>query len=389
MVAVALPLLLALILLVVDGANLFVQRRSTQNAADAAAYAAARDLPLDSISGACSGACLTNASDYSVRNAGPALDLCGGDATKSNCIQTPYDGGKCAASPNQCLQVRLTKNVPTFFGGVASLFGGGATTSFDVSARAVTGLSPATIVGNVVPIGMNQTRAPTADPATTACNPAPPPPNCPVPTPPGCRTRFDTIVCFDFDDIGSHGQAILDLSDHSTILPTPGTSCSGGSGGCSAQILKDWIAFGYVNPSTDEPETLPSNAWYADDSGSNQGLRGPGSCSTGLCYARNHGVSLLVPIFNNVDPPTGTPTAYHVIAFAAFKICGTPPPGSTDPVLACAGIPDGITAWNDGGGPGGGNHKLWGQFTKVVAAGAGTGGVGGQDFGVFVVTLFE
>src|SRR6266487_3251626 len=75
---VALPLLLALIALVTDGSNLFANKRSVQNAADASALAAVRELNPDlslctgpaSTPGTCLYRVETTASDYSKRNDG-------------------------------------------------------------------------------------------------------------------------------------------------------------------------------------------------------------------------------------------------------------------------------------------------------------------------------
>ena len=75
LVVFALPLLLALIALVSDGSNLFANKRSVQNVADASVLAAVRELNPCFGTGsvaACSSQVQAVASDYSSRNGGPS-----------------------------------------------------------------------------------------------------------------------------------------------------------------------------------------------------------------------------------------------------------------------------------------------------------------------------
>ena len=80
LVALALPLLFAIVALVIDGSSLLAQRRSVQNAADAASLAAAQELPgsgvcagspLDPLT--CQGKVKARADQYSQINGGPPL----------------------------------------------------------------------------------------------------------------------------------------------------------------------------------------------------------------------------------------------------------------------------------------------------------------------------
>src|SRR6186997_850233 len=65
-VVAALPLLLAIGALIIDGSNLFVNKRSLQNAADASALAAAADLAK----GTCASTCAASTGKYAGYNGG-------------------------------------------------------------------------------------------------------------------------------------------------------------------------------------------------------------------------------------------------------------------------------------------------------------------------------
>jgi hypothetical protein len=132
--AAALPLVAFLAALVIDGSNLFVQKRSLQNAADAAALAAAQDLSTS----ACGAPCANAAGKYAGLNnsnpdpAGPTsqtpLPACTAVVT-TNCYVNPYLG-----DPTK-IEVRLTRHVPTLFGKIFGL-------SNDVTRRSVAVIAP-------------------------------------------------------------------------------------------------------------------------------------------------------------------------------------------------------------------------------------------------------
>jgi hypothetical protein len=164
LIAGAMPLLFAMLLLLIDGGKLLVERRNLQSAADAAALAAAQDVPLGvSCGAACSlgGAVQLAAQDYSSRNGGSSsLHECSdpiegvpeSELKDTNCYAVPYIDKKGVRHDGQ-VEVRLRQNVSTFFGGVVSaLLPGNALSSFNVSARAVasadaqTGTSTSTTV---------------------------------------------------------------------------------------------------------------------------------------------------------------------------------------------------------------------------------------------------
>jgi hypothetical protein len=126
-----LPLLLALSALVVDGANGMVQRRSIQQIADAAALAAAQDLNVTT-GGSCGASCQATLNKYVSDNGftvqGGLVDC---SVRPTNCYVAPYK------SHIGQIEVRLKKNVATFFGrAVGAVFRTGLL-NFDVSARAV------------------------------------------------------------------------------------------------------------------------------------------------------------------------------------------------------------------------------------------------------------
>jgi hypothetical protein len=146
-VALALPMFFSVCAFVVDGSNLMVHRRSIQNAADAAALAAAQELPIDGsvCSGPCQASVQARAEEYSIKNytskngdtatlhkcheiPGPPPKLTDRDDT--NCFATPYVDQN--GSHPQLVYVRLEDaDVPEFFTNVIGIAG-----PFKVSARA-------------------------------------------------------------------------------------------------------------------------------------------------------------------------------------------------------------------------------------------------------------
>ena len=144
--ALALPVLLGMSALVIDVGTLFVEKRTMQQAADAAALAAAQRLP----DGPCNVVCragvpashglaavpgvATLAGTYSGRNlggSGSALPACTGSVT-SNCYELLDAVDTCDAGETcSRVRVRLTKSVSTLFGGLIGK------SSYVVGARAI------------------------------------------------------------------------------------------------------------------------------------------------------------------------------------------------------------------------------------------------------------
>jgi hypothetical protein len=127
-----LPILFGVGVVVIDGANLMVQRRAVQNAADAAVLAVAQSMDTG-----CDAACLSNARQYSKLN-GVNVDATSSswhgcspsNPDDTNCYAFPYVDSAGVSHDGE-IEVRLTKTVA---GLLASAVG------FHVSARAVAGV---------------------------------------------------------------------------------------------------------------------------------------------------------------------------------------------------------------------------------------------------------
>ncbi len=113
---------LCLAAIAVDGARLLVEQRHLQNAVDAAALAAARDLPAAGTPCAsapgCPQAVSQDAMAYSDGNGGPDVPFrpCNGPAD-TDCYVNPYDHNP------KVIQVRITETPGTFFLGKLGLAG--------------------------------------------------------------------------------------------------------------------------------------------------------------------------------------------------------------------------------------------------------------------------
>ena len=136
MSALMLPVLLAAAALVVDVGNVFAQRRTLQQSADAAALAAAQDIKVPS----CTPNCLqTLAVRYSTMNGGPgSLSRCA-SAGATNCWVYPYVSDSGVVDPTK-LEVRLRREVNTIFAGLLGA------SKVGVNARAVASTAFATSV---------------------------------------------------------------------------------------------------------------------------------------------------------------------------------------------------------------------------------------------------
>jgi Flp pilus assembly protein TadG len=169
LIAIAMPLFLAVIALVTDGSMLLVHRRSLQVAADAASLAAAQEITSDTCDAACVNRVEHAAGEYSDKNGGPSvtdpgdgsrmLPVCA-SASKTNCVAVPYVD-KSGVTHARQVEVRLTKTSAAFFTRAVGL-----KSLFDVSARAVGGtnfdVAPDTVSSSV--------RTGTTDPGSTITN---------------------------------------------------------------------------------------------------------------------------------------------------------------------------------------------------------------------------
>ena len=127
----AMPLFFGMAAVVVDGTLAWVGKRSSQNAADAAALAAVQELkvlttPADlcdavcaAAQGAAPGLARAVAIDYIQRNGGPTTECPAGDPDAKNCyiINYPYRGpdGTGTADPLR-IEVKVRESTATFFG---------------------------------------------------------------------------------------------------------------------------------------------------------------------------------------------------------------------------------------------------------------------------------
>jgi hypothetical protein len=302
---VALPLLFALIALVSDGSNLFANKRSLQNAADASVLAAVRDLnPCfgTGSSTACTGQIQQTANDYSFnRNGGPPIDTtqCGSGTppVTTNCYKTPYP----TSSDFGGLQVRLSRSVPFGFGRAIGISSG------SVSAKASATLGVLAGAGNVAPIPIDKSKfckdnnGISRAPGWTGSGPPPD----------ACFGAPDITVSFD-DPIPNSNKTALMLMDLDIFSTTGPVS----PGQVNTSTMDIWIANGHAG-------TLPANAWYAGDanSGNHGGIQNyfPGGSGTNPT-PQPAGSPLFIPLYDTLDTANSPPNWYHVVGFAAFVI---------------------------------------------------------------------
>ncbi|MFL5963914.1 MAG: TadE/TadG family type IV pilus assembly protein [Gaiellaceae bacterium] len=146
LIALAMPIFLAMGGFVIEGGHMFVAKRHLQNVADAASLAAARELPGNGAACSSTPACPVNVlkqiKDYSSYNnytLTPPLHFhaCDPlDAADTNCYQTPFKGS------NDLIQVRVRETLPPIF---ANALGLGP---FKISAYAVASAAAQTTVSS-------------------------------------------------------------------------------------------------------------------------------------------------------------------------------------------------------------------------------------------------
>jgi hypothetical protein len=308
---VSLPLLVAIIALVADGSNLFANKRSVQNVADASVLAAVKELNPCFGSGsvvACTSNVQAVATDYCERNGGrdatppcsvtspsSPLPACNDSSglDPNSCYKTPYPG-----AGDYGVQVRIRRDVSLSFGGLLNL------PSSPVRAKAAAVLGVLAGAGNVAPIPIPQSkfcRDNNGNPRASWTPGSGPPPDA-------CFGAPDITV--SFDDAFSN-LMLMDLDIVSTAGPVS-------PGQVSTAVMNGWIANGHAG-------TLPANAWYGGDanSGNHGGIQNyfP-CCGNPSPPAQPAGSPLFIPLFDTRDPGTSNspPSWYHVVGFAAFVI---------------------------------------------------------------------
>jgi Putative Flp pilus-assembly TadE/G-like len=335
----ALPLLFALIALVSDGSNLFANKRSVQNVADASVLAAVRELNPCFGSGSVA-ACTSNvqsvATEYCFRNGGddatppcnsvaspPSLLPACNDSSgvdPNSCYKTPYPGSGAYG-----VQVRIRRDVSLRFGGFLGL------TSSPVRAKAAAVLGILDAAANVAPIPISVNKF-CSGPGHSGFVLGSPPPD-------SCFGAPDITV--DFNSLDHSKPMLMDLDVISTTGPVLASSVD-------TATMKSWISIGHAG-------ALPVNAWYAGNS--NSGGHG------GIQTAFPIGSPMYIPLYDTLDTTGVPPNWYHVIGFAAFVITDVKWTGNT--------------------------HTLTGHWVRLIDNGSVSSSGGGNDFGVHGVALDE
>jgi hypothetical protein len=330
----ALPLFFALIALVSDGSNLFANKRSVQNVADASVLAAVRELNPCFGTGsvdACKAQVAAVAGEYSFRNDGQPtntpLPECAdgpGVVDPNSCYKTPYPG-----SGNYGVQVRIKRDVSLRFGGFIGL------PSSPVRAKAAAILGVLSGAGNVAPIPIDKSKFCTKTDGTPRATWT-----LGTPPPEACFGLPDITVNFDTTD--KKKPKLMDLDVISTTGPVTAQTVN-------TTDMVNWITFGHSGD-------LPTNAWYGgnSNSGSHNGIQNA---------FKTDGSATLIPLYDTLDTVGVPPNWYHVIGFAAFVITGV--------------------TWN------GNTHDLTGHWVRLIDSGSVSGSGGGNDFGVHGVALGE
>lgn len=170
--AIALPVLIGFAGLALDGGRLYMQKTELQNAADACALAASRELTCDPTAGPCAASFLVNAENSGLTVAGrnridfqrsviggaqlSAADITFSTAFAPNANYLSRAAGASPASKYVMCRPRQAGVLPWFM----QVLGVGAQT---VNAQAVATLSPAQ-TNCAIPLGMCKLPGPSADP---------------------------------------------------------------------------------------------------------------------------------------------------------------------------------------------------------------------------------
>jgi Putative Flp pilus-assembly TadE/G-like len=237
------PMIFSVVALVVDGSTLMAQRRSIQNAADAAALAASQELPAggpcagastDPYPSSCQSRVLWTANHYSHDvNGGPAITHPCVGVNDVNCYTNPYKGS------DQLVEVRLRESVVGFFTAAAHIAG-----PFDVSARAVGSAAPIVTGHGSTASTSISTRIGTTNPGTTI--------------PGSTSTSFSTtttfagnIALFAKDSVCGSNNGIT-LGNTGNSLHVTGLSITNGSATIDGnpQTHLDYLTYGGPNHCT-------------------------------------------------------------------------------------------------------------------------------------------
>ena len=317
-IALAMPVFLAMGGFVIEGGHLFVAKRHLQNAADAAALAAARDLPGNGV--ACDAACLVVVKkdvdlyagyNHFTPSPGPHFHQCDPAVpADTNCFDTPHDGNP------DLIQVRVHEALPPVFTNAVGLG------PFKVSARATASadqqVTTTTTPDLIVPGGTTTYTIPgsttvetTPEGVTTITTPG-----TPVTTtnPDVTTTTVSTETTLD-PGSGSGGVAFAMSSqcevkdDLGNIVTPPAISYTGAGGKGSPFTVGSLLTNGGIDVSGN----LKTVSWLA------WGKRGTAGCD--LITGQGQ-VNTKIGPFSHVDwpvpPPTNpAPDCVHVASVAA------------------------------------------------------------------------
>lgn len=251
-------ILIGMAALVIDGGSWLRAQRHLQTAADAAALAAAQDLPNTSTA-------TPTAISYAQTNysglAAPAVTF-------------PVTA-TCPA--NSCVDVAATTSAPGF---LAKIYGS-VFNNVTVRAHARAGLRAPSMLKNVAPVAIKSSIA------------------CRVSTVPSCFNRTVSLV-FDESILSTSTNGLINLTCHSTAS----TAC-GSSAGIGGSQLKDWIVNGYV-------DALPVNQWYGVKTGETVGPVKQG-------FEAKIGIPLFFPVFDNTAS-SGSSWFFHIIGWSAYVV---------------------------------------------------------------------
>jgi Flp pilus assembly protein TadG len=334
--ALIIVVLLGFVGLVVDVGSWYRSQRQLQSVVDAAALAAAQDLPVTSTAAATANSYvkqnLTENTGASFADTTPCA--VGSALSSAPACSINFSGLPSPCTTGTCVQVDASQTPVGIFARVYGAVFNTVTTK--ATARAAIGTP--TLLGKVAPIAVPYNASIECVPASADY------PNCFGSAAANWRTLNVS------SSITSSGSAVLNLDCHQTSSPP---SCNS----TTAQQLGKWITHGDQNQ-------LPAGDWYGAVTGQQVG----GIGSQGLSQLSKDDV-LFLPVYDSCSDSSKTPAAgcrqgnnaYHVLGFSAFAVDSF--------------------VWN------GKTQTITGYFVTFIASGSIASGSGGEDFGVHVVNL--
>jgi hypothetical protein len=321
LVAITMTVLLAFAGLAIDVGSWFHAQRQLQANVDSGALAGVQDLAAATPTGSQANA-LSTATAFINANDTNNPDW-RSSSTTAVTTSTPSGSG---CDQTNCFTVTGSKQTNGLLATVVgSVFG-----SVKVTAHAQAFVGPPSELNNV---------SAAAIPLSESC----------APPPAGTCTLPDNGVHLDF----AAGATLLDLKDYgpdpANLNPTTN----------STNTMESWIESGYNQP-------LPIDQWYPVDNGDHNGLK---QAFQNVCGSNCGGSSppstVLIPVWSQQYPTTGTASAYYVVGFAALVVTS-------------------VDNWSSGNG----GRKITGNLVNYIASGLSGGPCTScRSFGVLVVGL--